>query len=608
MLSELLKQHTPQQLEEIKKKLILKPLNSVHELRAWMYLFFNIDFPSGVVYPTSTHAPADAMWRIYELMKTGKSQDIPQVTMLSSRDSFKTLSAAALEVLCFVHFRISIAHAAAVVDQSDKAVQYANGFFRDIKPYLEYHGWKRATDNKKKIEWITDKGESIYLRILVMSIRGMNCVHGRTEIKTNLGSLRASEIYKKLENGESISFLSYNHSTQETEFKPVVNRWTAKKPKMYKIKTGKSTIVVSEDHQVYIEGKGYVLAKDLVVGDKVVRSNYNSTKKEKKKRSVLWSLDRLQSEALKYNTRAEFQKKSLNAYKSAQTQKLLDQICSHMQITRESWNLEKIKKEALKYNTKADFKKNNPKAYRAARAHKCIGAVCAHMSSLNFTWDENGIKKEASKYSNRWDFQKKSPKAYAAAKNKKILDQVCFHMEKPLPVKKYSFDELQETALKYTTRNEFAEKDHNLYTIAIRRKVLDQICSHMPIVSSSSIPEKELFDFIKTHFPKAQKLVDRKVNIKDKSHIQGFEVDIYIPELRKGIEFDGFYYHSKKGLSRGRPHWPENDLINYHQIKDEYFRSKSIELLHIKEKDWIENKEGCIKKCLSFLKGKSDHE
>lgn len=177
MLIEQLKDLSAQQIEGIKNKLILKPLNSVEELRAWMYLFFNIDFPSGVVYPTSTHGPADAMWRIYELMKTGQSKDIPQVTMLSSRDSFKTLSAAALEVLCFTHFRISIAHAAAVVDQSDKAVQYANGFFRDIRPYLEHHGWRRATDNKKKIEWITDTGESIYLRILVMSIRGMNSEH-----------------------------------------------------------------------------------------------------------------------------------------------------------------------------------------------------------------------------------------------------------------------------------------------------------------------------------------------------------------------------------------------------------------------------------------------
>jgi hypothetical protein len=104
MSSRLLGQFSPQEIEEIKKKVVLKPLNSVEELRAWMFLFFDIDFPSGVVYPTSTHGPADAMWRIYELMKTGKSQDVPQVTMLSSRDSFKTLSAAALEVLCFTHF------------------------------------------------------------------------------------------------------------------------------------------------------------------------------------------------------------------------------------------------------------------------------------------------------------------------------------------------------------------------------------------------------------------------------------------------------------------------------------------------------------------------
>lgn len=43
------------------------------------------------------------------------------------------------------------------------------------------------------------------------------------------------------------------------------------------------------------------------------------------------------------------------------------------------------------------------------------------------------------------------------------------------------------------------------------------------------------------------------------------------------------------------------DVINYHQIKDEYFKSKGIELLHIKEEDWMEDKQGCIERCVEFL-------
>lgn len=165
------------QIEEIKSELILKPLNSAEELRDWMTVYLGITFPLGVVYPESTHGPIEAMWRIYELIKTGESAEIPEVTMLSSRDSYKTLSAAAIEVLLLVHFRFSVAHAAAILSQSEKAVQYVNSFFTKIRPYLEYNGWTKISDNKTRIEWRTDEGDSIYIRILVMTRKGMNSEH-----------------------------------------------------------------------------------------------------------------------------------------------------------------------------------------------------------------------------------------------------------------------------------------------------------------------------------------------------------------------------------------------------------------------------------------------
>jgi hypothetical protein len=168
---------SPADIEKLKKDTILRPLNSPEDLRAWMFLYFDIEFPSGVVYPTSTHGPIEAAWRIYELFKTGKSEDVPQVCMLSSRDSYKTLLAAALEVLCMIHFRMPCCHMAAIESQSLKAVQYVNSFFRKIRPYLEAHGWKKNSDNKRMIEWITDDGTNIYLKIIVATIAGANSEH-----------------------------------------------------------------------------------------------------------------------------------------------------------------------------------------------------------------------------------------------------------------------------------------------------------------------------------------------------------------------------------------------------------------------------------------------
>lgn len=166
-----------EELEKLKTDLILRPLNSAQELRDWMYTYFDIRFPMGVVYPTSTHGPVESAWRIYELIKTGESKDVPEIVLLSSRDSYKTLIASAIEVLCLVHFRFSIAHAAAILSQSEKAVQYANSFFNKIQPYLEKNGWKKISDSKTKIEWRTDEGDSIYLRVLVMTRKGMNSEH-----------------------------------------------------------------------------------------------------------------------------------------------------------------------------------------------------------------------------------------------------------------------------------------------------------------------------------------------------------------------------------------------------------------------------------------------
>ena len=91
--------------------------------------------------------------------------------------SHNTLVAAAIEVLCMIHFRICVANASSILTQSEKTVEYINSFFRKIKPYLEANGWRKNSDNKRKIEWITDKDEVVYVQVLVMSMRGMNSSH-----------------------------------------------------------------------------------------------------------------------------------------------------------------------------------------------------------------------------------------------------------------------------------------------------------------------------------------------------------------------------------------------------------------------------------------------
>jgi hypothetical protein len=261
-----------QELEDFKKELIFQPLNSAEELRDWMYLYFDLYFPMGVVYPTSTHGPVEAMWRIYELFKTGESAEVPQVCMLSSRDSYKTLCAAALEVLCMIHFRMPCCHMAAIESQSLKAVQYVESFFRKIKPYLEHNGWRKNSDNKRMIEWITETGVNIYLKIIVCTISGANCVDKNSLIHTDRGFIKAKDLHDIINSGEVVRALCFNHSTNEKEYKIIKKSFTSVKSDIYTVETDKGhKLKTSGEHKIFcLNLDKYLTCDSISLGTEVM--------------------------------------------------------------------------------------------------------------------------------------------------------------------------------------------------------------------------------------------------------------------------------------------------------------------------------------------------
>ena len=121
--------------------------------------------------------------------------------------------------------------------------------------------------------------------------------------------------------------------------------------------------------------------------------------------------------------------------------------------------------------------------------------------------------------------------------------------------------------------------------------------------SGTSKPEQELTKIL---LEKNPNLIKRSfsIKIKNKPHIHRFQVDIFDPITKRGIEYDGEWHHSEEYLiqSKTKIGWPIEDAINYHSIKDsslmEYY---NISLLHIKGEDWVKDKQSCINKCLEFL-------
>lgn len=272
------------------------------------------------------------------------------------------------------------------------------------------------------------------------------------------------------------------------------------------------------------------------------------------------------------------------------------------------WFEETVTEEALKYKTRTEFRKYSSGAFEVAEKLGIIDKICQHMIWIRRPWNNEELAIEALKYETRNEFRKGSRGAYGAARNRRILDKICQHMPLDLKLggtpynKKWYEETIKIEALKYSYRAEFKKRNEGAYDAAKTLKILDLVCAHMKIGKNSSSYEKELFNKIKKLYPSTTKIRDREANVPNKPHIHGFDIDIYIPELKKGIEFDGEYWHSFEVMKKYKSGWPKEDVQNYHQIKDNYFKSKGISLFHLTDKEWLEDPRQSLVKILEFLR------
>lgn len=148
---------------------------------------------------------------------------------------------------------------------------------------------------------------------------------------------------------------------------------------------------------------------------------------------------------------------------------------------RKYWSLSEVQQEAKKYLSRAVFAKESGGAYQWAWRRKVLDSVCAHMPMSEIysekKWRNETVAEEALKYFKRSDFRKGNEGAYGYALNNGILDEVCSHM----PVLQNSWDEesIRKEAEKYTSRHEFKKTSPTAYKVACRKGVLETVCAHM---------------------------------------------------------------------------------------------------------------------------------
>jgi hypothetical protein len=110
----------------------------------------------------------------------------------------------------------------------------------------------------------------------------------------------------------------------------------------------------------------------------------------------------------------------------------------------------------------------------------------------------------------------------------------------------------------------------------------------LPIGGSKSTGEIEIQNF----------LLENNITFElcNRKKLNGLEIDIYVPDYKLGIEFDGLYWHSNI--------YKDND---YHLNKTELCEKENIQLLHIFEDEWVNKKEivkSIIKSKLGIVENK----
>lgn len=182
--------------EQMLRKILFVPCTSKTQLHNWIQIFLGIDLPDGTVDPESNSSPMDMVWETYTKAHNNHP-DFNRVLFYASRDSFKTLGAAILELLVVLHLGRNVAHMAAIQEQSGKSQQYVKGFLARplLRDYLigdnEKTTWVLRYNNPKTGENLTktqfqelseeEKNEYVenknYIKVVVCTMQGANSEH-----------------------------------------------------------------------------------------------------------------------------------------------------------------------------------------------------------------------------------------------------------------------------------------------------------------------------------------------------------------------------------------------------------------------------------------------
>ena len=115
-------------------------------------------------------------------------------------------------------------------------------------------------------------------------------------------------------------------------------------------------------------------------------------------------------------------------------------------------------------------------------------------------------------------------------------------------------------------------------------------CPYCASVKGWSKVEKEIVEYVKTIYFN-EVIENDRIQIKNYWSGRNLELDIFLPESSRAIEYNGEYWH-------------DNDKTKwYDEMKRKQCIKKGIDLLVINENDWLNDKICCLNKIDDFIRG-----
>lgn len=125
------------------------------------------------------------------------------------------------------------------------------------------------------------------------------------------------------------------------------------------------------------------------------------------------------------------------------------------------------------------------------------------------------------------------------------------------------------------------------------RNKLKEWCDENPSKVFTTQPERELLRWVQQYYPSAKKLRDGT-----------YEIDVFIPEVKIGIEYNGLYHHQESTLDT---RYGKGKGKKYHLDKTQHFKTKGIRIIHLFAHEWRDRQEQ-VKSFLLSAIGKNAHK